>query len=74
MKVKLTLESRQLSREDLRLLVQSIRDCEQTSFPDKEISILIEVPELSTAECNQILASIKPPYGYGPFVVRLDNS
>ena len=71
MKVKLTLESQQLTKEELQDLIQSIRDCEQESFPDKEISIWIEAPELSTQECEQILASIKPPYKYkyGPFHV-----
>jgi len=34
MKVNLTLESQQLTKEELRLLIQSIRDCEQESFPD----------------------------------------
>jgi len=69
MKVKLTLESQQLTKEELQRIIQSIRDCEQESFPDKEISIWIEAPELSTQECEQILASIKPPYKYkyGPF-------
>ncbi len=67
MKVKLGLESQQLTKEELRHLIQSIRDCEQESFPDKEISIWIYAPELSGAECEQILASIKPPYKYGLF-------
>ncbi len=71
MKVKLGLESQQLTKEELQLLIQGIRDCEQRSFPDKEISIWIEAPELSASECEQILASIKPPYKYkyGPFHV-----
>ena len=64
MKVKLSLESEQLTKEELQRLIQSIRDCEQESFPDKEIAIWIEAPELSTRECEQILASIKPPYKY----------
>ncbi|MBA7649925.1 hypothetical protein ES703_57724 [subsurface metagenome] len=69
MKVKLTFESQQLTKEELQRLIQSIRDCEQESFPDKEIAIWIEAPELSTRECEQILASIKPAYKYkhGPF-------
>ncbi len=71
MKVKLSLESQQLTKEELQLLIQAIRDCEQESFADKEISIWIEAPELSARECEQILASIKPPYKYkyGPFHV-----
>ena len=69
MRVKLTLSSRQLTKEELQHLLQSIRDCEQKSFPDKEISIWIEVPELSTSECQELLASIKPPYKYGPTII-----
>jgi len=70
-KVKLILESKELTKEELQLLIQGIRDCEQESFPDKKISILIEALELSTSDCEQILASIKPPYKYkyGPFHV-----
>lgn len=66
MEVKITIQSKELSKEELQLLIQSIRNCEQKSFPDKEIFIWVEVPELSKAECAEILASIKPPYKYGP--------
>ena len=71
MQVKVIIESKQLSKEDLRLLIQSIRDCEQKSFPDKAISICIDVPELSTAEASEILNSIKPPYKYGPIILKV---
>jgi len=71
MKVKVTIQSRELSKEELRLLIQSIRDCEVKSFPDKEISIWVEVPGLTAAECAEILASIKPPYKYGPISLDL---
>jgi len=37
-----------LTKEELRLPIQGIRDCEQKSFRDKEISIWIYAPELST--------------------------
>ena len=71
MQVKVVIESKQLSKEELRALIQDIRDCEQKCFPDKKISIWIEVPELTSAECAEILTSIKPPYNYGPFEVDL---
>jgi len=60
-----------VTKEELRLLIQSIRDCEQESFPNKEIAIWIYAPDLSQSECKKILASIKPPYKhkYGPFHV-----
>jgi hypothetical protein len=65
MEVKLTIESKQLSKEELRALIQAIRDCEQKSFPDKEIFIWIDAPELSSEDAAEILDSIKPPYKYG---------
>ena len=71
MKVKVTIRSQQLTRAELQQLLQSIRDCEQKAFPDKEISIWIEVPELSSSECQQILTSIKPAYKYGPRIISL---
>ncbi|GAI29331.1 unnamed protein product [marine sediment metagenome] len=70
-KVKLTLHSSQLTKEELQHLIQSIRDCEQIRFPDKELSIWIEVPELTRSECAEILTSIKPPYKYGPTTTGL---
>jgi len=64
-KVKVTIRSQQLSKGDLQALIQSIRDCEQKSFPDKEILIWIEAPELTAEEAAEILDSIQPPYKYG---------
>ncbi len=64
MKVKLIIDSQQLTKEELQQLIQSIRDCEQKSFPDKEVFIWIDAPGLSASEGKQISASIKPPYKY----------
>ena len=71
MEVKFTIQSKELTKEEVRLLIQSIRDCEIKCFSNKEISIWLEVPELTTAECTEILASIKPPYKYGPSVRQI---
>ena len=71
MEVTVTIQSKELSKEELQALIQSIRDCEQRSFPDREIYIWIEVPQLTKAECEEILASIKPAYKYGPISVEL---
>jgi len=60
---KMTIDSEKLSKEELRLLIQTIRDCEQKSFPDK-IFISINIPELTKDEADEILMSIKPPYKY----------
>jgi len=69
-KIKLTVESQQLDKEELRHLIQAIRDCEQSSFPDKEIFIWVEAPELSAAEASNILASIKPAYRSGVITIK----
>jgi hypothetical protein len=71
--VKITIWSSQLTKERLKLLaqtlIQSIRDCEQGSFPDKEISILVEIPELTAGEVTDILNQIKPRYAFGPITL-----
>ncbi|MBA7670191.1 hypothetical protein ES703_78336 [subsurface metagenome] len=70
MKVNLSVKSDQLNKEDLRALLQAIRDCEMATFPDKEIYVAAEAPELSTDEMTEILTSIKPPYNYGPVIFK----
>ena len=70
MKVNLSVKSDQLNKEDLRALLQAIRDCELATFPDKEIYVYAEAPELSTDEMTEILTSIKPPYDYGPVIFK----
>lgn len=68
MKVNVQVKSEQLTKEDLRLLLQAIRDCEQKNFKDKEIFIGVEVPDLTVDEMGEIIKSIKPPYNYGPVI------
>jgi len=71
MKVNISIQSEQLSKEDLQLLLQYIRDCEQKNFPDKEIHITIDAPDMSAEEIKEILTEIKPPLKYGPFTITL---
>ena len=71
MKTTFRLESDKLNKEDLRNLLQAVRLCEMAKFPNKEIQIFIEVPELTTDEMNEILKSIKTPYKYGPEIIKL---
>ena len=71
MEVKITIRSNELSKEELQLLIQAIHDCEQKSFPDKEIFIWIDAPDLTTEEMTEILNSIKPGYKYGSFHIYL---
>ena len=70
MKVNVSVKSDQLSKEDVRALLQAIRDCEMATFPDKEIHVSAEAPELSTDEMTEILTSIRPPYNYGPVIFK----
>jgi len=69
-KVNISVESDQLNKEDLRALLQAIRDCEMATFPDKEIYVFCEVPEMTADDTRDVLTSIKPPYGYGLLVLR----
>jgi len=73
MRVKLTVESNELTKEDLKSLLQAIRDCELCRFPDKKISILAEVPDFTTNEMTEILTSIEPPYKYGPVIFKFST-
>ena len=73
MKITITIKSNQLSKEDLHLLLQAIRDCEQQYFKDKEIFVSAEAPELTTDEMGNILKNIRPPYAYGPVVFKYIN-
>ena len=73
MKVNLSVKSEQLNKEDLRSLLQAIRDCEMATFPDKEIYVSAEVPELSTDEMTEILMSIRPSYNYGPVIFKYEE-
>ena len=73
MKVNLSVKSDQLNKEDLRALLQAIRDCEMATFPGKEIYVSAEAPELTTDEMTGIVTSIKPPYNYGPVVFKYEE-
>ena len=70
MKTAVLVSSDQLNKEDMRALLQAIRSCEVANFPDKEIRITVEVPELTADETEDILASIKPPFKYGPKIIK----
>jgi len=67
MHVELSVTSEHLDKEDLRALIQALRACETATFPDKEIIIRVVAPELSMADCDEIIRSINPPYKRGPF-------
>ena len=66
METTICIQSKDLAKEELCLLIQSIRDCEQKSFPEKEIFILIYAPDLNPTEVSEMLGKIHPGYGDGP--------
>lgn len=70
MKVNVQVKSEQLTKEDLRLLLQAIRDCEQKNFKNKEIFIGAEAPNLTIDEMSEILKSITPPFNCGPIIFK----
>lgn len=64
MKSNIVIYSEQLAEEDIRILLQAIRDCEQTYFKNKEVGIFIRVPALSQEQCQKILSNIKPGFAH----------
>lgn len=70
MEVSFSVKSDQLDKEDIRALLQAIRGCEMATFPEKEIYVSVEAPDMSTSEMTDLLRSIKPPYDHGPAIFR----
>lgn len=62
MKTNIVIYSNQLTKEDIKVLLQAIRDAEQLSFKDKEIGIFVSAPELSTQEMEEIISSVEPGF------------
>ena len=69
-KVNMSIKSLDLDKEDLRALLQAIRDCEMSTFPEKKIYVSVEAPDMSSADMTDVLKSIKPPYDYGPVIYK----
>lgn len=68
MRTNTSIKSEELNKEDLRALLQAIRDCEMATFPQKHIYVAVEVPDMTSEDMTELLSSIKPPYGHGPVV------
>ncbi len=69
MRMNVVVYSEELTKEDIRALLQGIRDCEQKSFPDKTIVVAVFAPEMSTEGITEVLSQIKPPFKQGPVVL-----
>ncbi len=64
MKTNIIIYSEELTKEDIQLLLQGIRDSEQRSFPEKKIGVAVFAPDLSMGEIEGILQSIKPGFAH----------
>jgi hypothetical protein len=69
MKLNVVIYSEELTREDLRRLLKSIRDCEQGILADKAIAVAIFAPEMPAEEVTAILQGLKPPFKQEPVVL-----
>ncbi len=69
MKISVFICGEDFTREDLRLLLQGIRDQEQKFSQDKEMFMAVSAPELTAQEMVEILSSLKPPFKQGPIVL-----
>lgn len=67
------VRSEELDKDDVRALLQTIRDCEIANFKEKVITISVHVPALTKEECTAILTSIEPPYEIGPFTFTIEK-
>jgi len=70
MKVNFSIKSDQLDKEDIRALLQAIRDCEMATFPEKELYVTVEALDMTSEDMTEVLTSIKPPYDYGPVIFK----
>lgn len=70
MKIKLTIKSDELDKDDLRALLQAIRTIEQTAFKEKKIYVSCEAPDMPTKDMAEVLSKIDPPYDYGPVIFK----
>lgn len=73
MKTDIRIKSEQLTKEALHALLQAIRSCEVSTFPEKPISISIIAPELTVKETTNLLTSIDPPYDFGPIIISPES-
>ena len=62
MKISIVIRGEDFAGEDLRLLLQGIRDADQKFSPEKQIFMVVSAPELTAQECVEILSSLKPPF------------
>jgi len=69
MKIGVVIWGEGFTGDDLRLLLQGIRDQEQKFFPFKEVFMAAYADELTTDEMAGILISLKPPFKQGPIVL-----
>ncbi len=62
MNITIQLMCEGFSKEELQILLQAIRDCEKTNFPQKNLMMLLDVPDLTVDELTDIIQGLKPPF------------
>ena len=62
MKSNIVIYSEQLVKEDIQILLQAIRDCEQKYFKNKEVGIAVFAPALSKGQCQELISNIAPSF------------
>lgn len=68
MEINISIENDRLSEEELKKLVQCIRDIEQNK-PERHIDIFVNSPDSTVEEMKRIISSVDPGF---PFVKVLD--
>lgn len=71
MEINISIVNDTLSEEELKKLIQCIREIEQNK-PERHMNIFINSPEKTMKEATEVLSSIKPGF---PFmkVIRFDK-
>ena len=65
MDAKIIINCPDVSKEEVRLMLQAVRDCEQQHLLDKRLFVWIDTrPELTMEESKDLLASIRPPWSF----------
>jgi len=71
MKILISIEKDTFSVDELNKLAQCIRDIEQNK-PERHINILIDSPDKTVKEMEELMSSIEPGFPYKK-IIKFDN-
>jgi len=63
MRIDISVDDDTLSEDELKKLVQCIREIEQNK-PERHINVFIDSPEKSMKEVKRVISSVKPEFPY----------